>query len=97
MASYLARAKGSNEPDFSRGRARQLKHFLREIDAFILDHEHEIGEKWDEKIKGFRLGLENMLGNHPGSVTINSEVGTNGGKDKGQGGMGLNTGLGVNG
>jgi hypothetical protein len=97
VASYLARAKGSNEPDFSRNRARQLKHFLREIDAFILDHEYEVGEKWDEKINGFRLGLENMLGNHPGSVTINSEAGTNSGKDKGLGSVGPITGLGGNG
>ena len=79
VASYLARTKGTNEPQASRFRARALDHFLREIEAFDLDHGHEMGDKWDDKIKGFRLGLERILGNHPGSVTVSAE-GTNGEK-----------------
>ena len=97
MASYLARARGSNEPEFSLLRTKALNHFLREIDAFTLDHGHEVGREWDEKINGFRLGLENMLGNRPGSVTINSEAGTNSSQDKGLGGVDPITGLGGNG
>ncbi|KAI0249459.1 hypothetical protein BJV78DRAFT_1227553 [Lactifluus subvellereus] len=85
VASYLARVRGSNEPEFSLLRTKALNHFLREINAFTLDHGHEVGREWDEKINGFRLGLENMLGNRPGSVTINSEAGTNSGQDKGLG------------
>ncbi|KAI0247271.1 hypothetical protein BJV78DRAFT_1133650, partial [Lactifluus subvellereus] len=82
VASYLALARGSNEPEFSLLRAKALSHFLREINAFILDHGDEAGHEWDEKINGFRLGLENILGNRSGSVTIKSEAGTNSGQDK---------------
>jgi hypothetical protein len=51
-------------------RSEALEHFVREVEAFKLDHGHEIGEKWDEKIHGFRLGLERILGNQPGSLSI---------------------------
>ncbi|KAH9170009.1 hypothetical protein EDB89DRAFT_2230957 [Lactarius sanguifluus] len=74
VASYLARMRGSNEPQTSLLRAKALSHFLREIHAFALDHGHEVGREWDDKVNGFRLGLENMLGNQPGSVTINTEA-----------------------
>ncbi|KAH8977157.1 hypothetical protein EDB83DRAFT_1622683 [Lactarius deliciosus] len=74
VASYLARMRGSNEPQTSLLRAKALNHFLREIHAFALDHGHEVGREWDDKVNGFRLGLENMLGNQPGSVTINTEA-----------------------
>ncbi|KAH9056320.1 hypothetical protein EDB87DRAFT_1261254 [Lactarius vividus] len=83
VASYLARMRGSNEPQTSLLRAKALNHFLREIQAFALDHGHEVGREWDEKVNGFRLGLENMLGNQPGSVTINAEAaGFNPGAEK---------------
>lgn len=83
VASYLARMRGSNEPQTSLLRAKALSHFLREIDAFALDHGHEVGREWDDKVNGFRLGLENMLGNQPGSVTINTEAaGFNSGAEK---------------
>jgi SMODS and SLOG-associating 2TM effector domain len=81
VASYLARTKGTNEPQASKYRAKALDHFLREIESFDLDHGHEMGDKWDEKIGGFRLGLESILGNHPGSVTVTAE-GTNRNRDK---------------
>jgi len=74
ITSYLARTKGSNEPQTSLLRAQALEHFLREIEGFILDHGHEVGDKWDYKIKGFRLGLEKILGSHPGSVTISPDT-----------------------
>jgi hypothetical protein len=32
-----------------------------------------MGDKWDDKINGFRLGFERILGNRPGSVTVNAE------------------------
>jgi len=51
-------------------RAQALEHFLREIEAFKLDHCHETGHTFDERINGFRLGLEKILGNQPGSVTV---------------------------
>jgi len=87
VASFLARARGSNEPEVSLLRAKALKHFVREINGFIMDHGHEIGPKWDDRVNGFRLGLENMLGNRSGSVMIKPGGGTNGGQDKGLPGM----------
>ncbi|KAI0285714.1 hypothetical protein BC826DRAFT_1189569 [Russula brevipes] len=73
VASYLARTKGSNEPQFSLLRSQALNHFLREIEAFVLDHGHEVGSKWDHQIVGFRLGLERILGSHHGSVRVNQD------------------------
>ncbi|KAI0300700.1 hypothetical protein B0F90DRAFT_1629429, partial [Multifurca ochricompacta] len=54
VASYLARTRGSNEPQFSLLRAKALSHFCGSR-GFQLDHGHEIGDKWDSKIDGFRL------------------------------------------
>ena len=39
-----------------------------------MEHRHEVGREWDEKVNGFSLGPENMLENQPGSVTIDSEA-----------------------
>jgi hypothetical protein len=91
VASYLARTKGTNEPQASKYRAKALDHFLREIEAFDLDHGHEMGDKWDEKINGFRLGLESILGNRPGSVTVNAE-GTDPSREKWGAGFNPNVG-----
>ena len=38
LASYLAKVRGSGEPEFSTIHARELNTFLRDIEAFILDH-----------------------------------------------------------
>jgi len=96
VASYLARTKGSNEPQVSLIRAQALDHFLREIEAFVLDHGHEVGGKWDEKINGFRFGLERILGNHPGSLTISPDR-YNSGREKGIGDVDPGAGLGGSG
>src|SRR5882672_3846825 len=52
----------SNEPQKSHDRARDLGHLLREVDVFVLDHGHEPGDMWEDKINGFRLTLEKILG-----------------------------------
>ena len=98
VASYLARTKGTNEPQASKYRAKALDHFLREIEAFDLDHGHEMGDKWDDKIKGFRFGLEGILGNRPGSVTAyaNGDMG-NPNQEKWGAGMDPNVGPSGNG
>jgi hypothetical protein len=74
VASFLARTKGSNEPQTSQFRAQALDHFLREIEAFKLDHGHEVGERWDGKIHRFRSGLEKILGNYNGTMTVHPDV-----------------------
>jgi len=70
VASILARARGSNEPEASEQKAKALSHFVREARAFGLDFGHKCGREWDDKINGFCLGLENILGNQPGSLAI---------------------------
>ncbi|KAH9026066.1 hypothetical protein EDB85DRAFT_2149369 [Lactarius pseudohatsudake] len=63
VASYLARTCGSDERRASLLWVSALNHFLRDIGAFQLIHGHEVSREWVEKTDGFRLGLENMLGN----------------------------------
>jgi len=93
----MARTKGTNEPEASKFRAKALDHFLREIEAFELDHGHETGDKWDEKINGFRLGLERILGNHPGTVTVDGDMGNNSHREKWGTGVDSNVGPSGNG
>ena len=75
-------------------RAQALEHFVREIEAFKLDHGHETGHACDDKIQGFRLGLEKILGNQPGSVAVRPNGITGGpvGQEMGTGGTDLNPG-----
>jgi hypothetical protein len=97
VASYLARTKGTNEPQASKYRVQALDHFLREIEAFDLDHGYEMGDKWDDKINGFRLGLERILGNQPGSVMVNAEMSNNPNQEKWGVGVNPNVGPSANG
>ncbi|KZT32755.1 hypothetical protein SISSUDRAFT_1066688 [Sistotremastrum suecicum HHB10207 ss-3] len=41
ISSYLAKARGSGEPDLSRNRARELQKFIRSLEAFLVDYGHE--------------------------------------------------------
>ncbi|KAF8903333.1 hypothetical protein CPB84DRAFT_1678062, partial [Gymnopilus junonius] len=52
VASYLAKARGSNEPDFSNTRVKNLEQFLRDCDAFVRDYGHVVTEKDDDDFKG---------------------------------------------
>jgi len=38
LASYLAKIRGSGEPEFSTIRAREVTSYLRDLEAFVLDH-----------------------------------------------------------
>jgi hypothetical protein len=60
VASYLAKARGSNEPDLSKHHSKELDQFLRDIKAFILDHGDDKGREWESKIAEFRDRLEEI-------------------------------------
>ncbi len=67
-ASYLARARGSGEPEASISKCKDLEHFKRDCDAFVLDKGHLSGGEHDVMINGFRRRLEEVLGNTGGTV-----------------------------
>lgn len=66
VASYLARARGSNEPELSITRCKDLDHFIRETQAFQLDHGHSQGAEHDDTLNKFRRDFEALLGNANG-------------------------------
>ncbi|KAK0502366.1 hypothetical protein EDD18DRAFT_1065370 [Armillaria luteobubalina] len=63
VASYLARARGSNEPQLSLARAKDLEQFIRECKAFEMDHGHDMGHEFDSRLDYFRRRYEELLGN----------------------------------
>lgn len=70
-ASYLARARGSGEPELSITRTKDLEQFLRECRAFQMDHAHEYGapgNRLDERLDDLRRRFEELLGNANGYV-----------------------------
>jgi hypothetical protein len=76
VAWYLSRTRESNEPQYSRLRARHLGHLRRQVGLFIHDRGQEPGDVWEDKINGFRLTLENILGIDPSdypSSTVDSK------------------------
>ncbi|KAF5359180.1 hypothetical protein D9756_003602 [Leucocoprinus leucothites] len=74
VASYLARARGSNEPELSIARVKDLEHFLREANAFRLDRGHVDTDDWDQDIDHFRKRLEELLGNASGERKMATPV-----------------------
>ena len=60
----ISRARGSNEPENSLQRAKELDHFIREARAFELDHGHAVGAAFDRELSSFRHTLEAMLGSN---------------------------------
>lgn len=68
VASYLARARGSNEPELSISRVKDLQRYIRECEAFVQDHGFETGHDYDDRIDRLREDYEHLLGNGNGSV-----------------------------
>jgi len=66
VASYLARMRGSNEPELSITRAKDLDQFIRECNAFQMDRGHITGSEEDQTLEGFRKRFEELLGNANG-------------------------------
>jgi len=77
LASYLARVRGSGEPERSKARAKDFGNLIRDIDSAIIDrgwmvnkrkngepvNEHE-KDDIDAEIENFRLRFENLMLNN---------------------------------
>ncbi|KAJ7475151.1 hypothetical protein B0H11DRAFT_1664923, partial [Mycena galericulata] len=63
VASYLARARGSNEPELSIARCKDLDQYIRECDAFMMDLGHLTGNEHDQRLNILRDNFEELLGN----------------------------------
>ncbi|KAI9455706.1 hypothetical protein BJY52DRAFT_630564 [Lactarius psammicola] len=59
VASYLARTRGTSEPESSLLREQALSNFIRKLRAFILDHGTEKG--YDQAIEKYRKEFERLL------------------------------------
>ena len=66
VASYLARARGSNEPELSITRTKDLEQFIRECRSFQLDYGHLSGHEHDPEVFRLRRRFEELLGNANG-------------------------------
>ncbi|KAI9455705.1 hypothetical protein BJY52DRAFT_1279315 [Lactarius psammicola] len=59
VASYLARTRGTSEPESSLLREQAISNFIRQLRAFILDHGIEKGH--DQVVEKFRKEFERLL------------------------------------
>ncbi|KAG1898490.1 uncharacterized protein F5891DRAFT_1237574, partial [Suillus fuscotomentosus] len=77
VASYLARARGSNEPELSITRVKDLDQFLRDCLAFEMDHGHEYGTPengLNDRLEYLRKRFEELLGNADGQRKLSPPV-----------------------
>ncbi|KAF9476210.1 hypothetical protein BDN70DRAFT_995834 [Pholiota conissans] len=72
VASYLARARGSNEPELSITRVKDLEQFIRECKNFQTDHGEHMGRDHDKRIEELRNRFESLLGNANGERKLSS-------------------------
>lgn len=77
VASYLARTRGSNEPELSITRVKDLDQFLRDCLAFKMDHGHEYGTAengLNNRLEHLRRRFEELLGNADGQRKLSPPV-----------------------
>lgn len=67
-ASYLAKARGSGEPERSSGLAKELENFVRDCDAFVLDYGHRKGDEMAEHVEEYRRRFEILMGHNGDQV-----------------------------
>ncbi|KAJ7471865.1 hypothetical protein FB451DRAFT_1251228 [Mycena latifolia] len=72
VASYLARARGSNEPELSITRCKDLEAYIRTVEVFILDFGHLTSYEHDSKLHELRERFEELLGNGNGERRLSS-------------------------
>ncbi|KAH7913179.1 hypothetical protein BJ138DRAFT_1146750 [Hygrophoropsis aurantiaca] len=69
VASYLARARGSHEPELSITRVKDLEQFIRDCKSFQMDHGHQYGSSdanLHQRVIDLRGNFEELLGNGNG-------------------------------
>jgi len=77
VASYLARTRGSNEPELSITRVKDLDQFLRDCHSFKMDYGHEYGtaeNRLNDQLDHLRKRFEELLGNADGQRRLSSPV-----------------------
>ncbi|KAG0709411.1 hypothetical protein DFH29DRAFT_888292 [Suillus ampliporus] len=77
VASYLARMRGSSEPELSITRVKDLDEFLRDCKAFQMDHGHENGTTengLNQRVEELRSKFEELLGNGDGQRKLSPPV-----------------------
>ncbi|KAI0919863.1 hypothetical protein AcV5_001818 [Taiwanofungus camphoratus] len=67
-ASYLARARGSGEPEASTARCKDLENFIREVEAFKLDKGHLVGPEHDVHVARYRGRFEEIMSDGAGGM-----------------------------
>ncbi|CDO68541.1 hypothetical protein BN946_scf184998.g38 [Trametes cinnabarina] len=67
-ASYLAKARGTGEPERSYIMLRDLESFIRDCQAFMLDKGNYVGPEYDARVERYRRRFEEILGNGSGGV-----------------------------
>lgn len=77
-ASYLAKARHSNEPVRSASFAEDLTNFKRKLDAFITDHGNDLATEMQDKVDTLRGELEDVMKrNYDHEVTLKTGAGVN--------------------
>ena len=80
VVSFLARVRGSNNPELSITRVKDLEQFICECQALEMDYGHVIGDKYDSELIHFQNRFEELLGNaneyvlHRPEVLFNSQA-----------------------
>ncbi|KZT65683.1 hypothetical protein DAEQUDRAFT_768630 [Daedalea quercina L-15889] len=81
-ASYLARSRGSGEPEKSVVRAHDLEHFIRDAEAFLLDRGHLIGPQYDAEVRRYRTRFEEIMGHVSGKNGVEPQAQAQGRAEK---------------
>ena len=74
VASYLARMRGSTEPDQSIKRTDRLDHLIRAIYAFGLDYSRKSATEQETKLEEFRFKFEDIMRNPNHTATATAGV-----------------------
>ncbi|KAF8319950.1 hypothetical protein DL93DRAFT_2053239, partial [Clavulina sp. PMI_390] len=79
IATYLAKMRGSGEPELSILKGKELDSYLRELEAFMGDHGHMTGTRYDSKIREFRERFELII-QTTGKEVLGGASGLSGGR-----------------